>query len=95
MMKVLFMESACATSCLNYARRTGMDEAQTQDLLDRCYHNGKVACGRRDQNYDDYWVNKCLQDDRHKKVTLVSLFGWARSPEGDAYWRRIYVDGGR
>lgn len=94
-MKALFEESACATACIKYAQANGMDEAQTQDLLERCYQNGKAACERRQQNYDDYWVNKCLQEDRHKKVTLVSLFGWARSPEGDAYWRKVYLVGGR
>jgi hypothetical protein len=92
-MKALFLESKAAEECLKWAEFKQLDQEQTEELLNRAYENGRGAFVRRGGRgtYEDWWVGHCLDDDKHKKYGLISLFSWGRTEEGQKYWHDIYM----
>lgn len=84
-MRVLFEESKAAAQCRAYAVKSGYTEEATQELLDRAY-----SLGLQDAWSEKAWVERALNNDRHRGVGIGTMFYWHKTTEGQDYWEDVY-----
>lgn len=96
-MKVLFLESRAARQIHEWVEENDVDE-RLGKLLEAAYNNGheyfmaKKKLGYRSLqgiSYEDWWVQLCLEGDRHKNISVNELMEWINTPEGQDFWSRV------
>lgn len=89
----LFLESKAAEACVKYAARNpGVD---AEELLQRAYKYTTTWKYNNVLHDSDWWVNACLDNDRHKRLGIGGAFPWAKAPEGAGFWVSVSNAWGR
>lgn len=95
-MYALFLETQAAAQIDRYVVTHGGDaDAIKQACYNNTFEQGKTVHyfkGKTQEEFDSWWVNKCLEGDYHKQYDVDSLFTWSHTPEGHGYWASISVE---
>lgn len=90
-MYALFLESYAARQIdASYEA----DLAKAEEVKLKAYANSiKVGNhygrGKTEEEQSGWWVEQCLEGDRHKELDLNELFTWGITPEGQDFWAKI------
>jgi hypothetical protein len=100
-MYALFLETEAADEVRAYCAAN--PEHNVDEVLKSLYRNGlfgdtwgykikgleDMTIDERSVHYDDWWVSRCLDDDKHKRTTVDSICTWDHTPEGQYFWAGV------
>lgn len=87
----LFLETKACEEIDNWAADNNVD---AEPIKQACYKNARKyklchVADASDNDWNDWWVSRCLKNDSHKAQTVDSLMIWGDTPEGHEYWSAI------
>lgn len=92
-MYALFLEThACKQIDAYVAEHGGDAEAIKKRAYEECLSQQDDDFYQRGsdlEEFENWWVDYCLHDNRHRELDIDSLFTWEKSLEGKAYWQKI------